>query len=110
MYMTDEQEQEYELLCKEYGGDVIDGIESLGYTFDDIVDIVTSGSYITYNACDYESLGYELLENSDLLHNVPSELVDYINYKEYGQDYAINVNGNFFIDSEGNTFFLEVIY
>lgn len=110
MYMTDEQEQEYELLCEEYGDYVVDGIESLGYTFDDIVDIVTSGNYVIHNAFNHEELGYELLDNSGLLREIPSELVDYINYEEYGQDYAWKSDGTFVIDPKGNTVFLEVIY
>ena len=107
--MTNEQEHEYMLLCEEYGADLIEGIESLGYVFDDIVEIVTSGNYVTYDATNHEELGYKVLQNSGLLRYVPAELIRYIDYKKYGRYYDDNADGNFVVGPKGHKYYLEVI-
>lgn len=57
--------------------------------------------YIFYHAHDYEELGRELVDL--LCMAIPTDLEYYINYEEYGRDYAINVGGEF----SSNGYFVE---
>lgn len=74
------------------------------YSLDDLLENEPD-DYILYDASNSEELGEMIAESTGDMERIPSDLLDYFNFEEYGEQYALDSNGDFTADGK----FIEYI-
>ena len=90
----------------EYEKEIFNEISS-DFKLDEAFDIVKDGDYMIYSDCDdMGDVAMQYVEETGLLDNVPSDLVDYFDYQSYGRDMEIN---GYYIRSSYCDGYIEII-
>lgn len=86
IFDINEQAEEIENL-QDYEQEALEALIDDGYTFEEALDIVTSGDYMYYNNCeDMADVAMQYIEETGLLNDVPEHLQNYFDYEAYGRD------------------------
>lgn len=95
MEALSKQEQEYvKLIMEEW----LDNLQ-------EALDIIESGDYIVWYDCNsMADVAYSYMEESGMLHNVPSSIANYFDYEALGRD--MDIEGTYL---EGDGYYLEIL-
>lgn len=104
IFDINEQAEELENL-QDYEQEALEALIDDGYSFEEALDIVTSGDYMYYSNCDdMTDVAMQYIEETGLLNDVPEFLQNYFDYEAYGRD--LSYEGHFIAIDSG---YIEVI-